>query len=238
MAANTRHLKRESMPTSWGIKRKNINFISRPNPGAHKLEYSVSLLILIRDVLGYVDNLKEAKHAVKNSEILVNGAKADDVRRTCGLFDVVEIKATSEKFTILFDELGKLKLVPTKEDVLYSKVSKKTVLGTKKFQLSCTNGNSILVDEKTFKSTSVNDTIVYDFSKKKISTHIPLKEKSFVYIFDGKYKGKFGEVKSITKYNGLGRDIAEVDTGDAVNTTAFEYCHAIGTKKDEVKKFN
>ncbi len=58
------------------------------------------------------------------------------------------------------------------------------------------NGYNILVDEKTFKKVSVNDTVAYDYAKKKVVSTTPLKEGSFVYLFNGKYTGQFGLVKS------------------------------------------
>lgn len=235
--ANSRHLKRHSMPKFWNVKRKNIPFISRPQPGSHKREYSTSFLLLLRDELGYVENAREARYAIKETEIILNGERVDDMRKSCGLFDVVEIKATAEKFLVLFNENKRLKLIPVKDNLLFMKVSSKNILPKKKFQLGFANGRTNIVDEKTFKSVAVNDTLVYDFGSKKIVSHIPLKEGTFVYIFDGKYKGNFAEVKSFTKFAGLGKDIARVQIGKEEHSTAMDYCYAVGSKKEDLKRF-
>jgi len=236
MASNGRHLKRHSMPTAWPVKRKNINFITRPNPGSHKRKYTTALVILLRDVLGYATTTKEAKSIVHTSDVLINGKKVTDIKAPVGIFDVLEIKKVSEKFTLILDNLGKLKLVPTKEDLVYLKISKKTQL-SKAFQLNFSNGFNILVDEKTFKSIKVGDSIVYDFIKKSVVSIMNLVEKSFVYIFDGNFKGQFGEVESFTHYNGLTRDVAFVNIEGVSHSTAKDYCFVIGKSKKDLVRF-
>ncbi len=235
--ANTRHLKRHSMPTSWPIQRKTITFISRPNPGSHKRDYVVSALVLLRDVLGYAQNTKEAKYIVNNQEILVNSKQIKEVKFPVGLFDVFEIPATGEKFVVLFDEVGRVKLVDTKDKEVTLKVSGKKSLKGRKFQLNLMNGYNVLVDEKTFKQTSVNDSVLFDATKKSISKVLPLKEGSFVYVFDGKYRGTLGEVKEFVNYNGITRDIVQVEISGTVHTTAKDYCYVIGTKAEDMKRF-
>lgn len=232
------HLKRHSMPIAWPIKRKNIAHISKPNPGSHKLRYSTSVLILLRDVLGYVKDLKEARYAINHNEISINGRKVTNVKDVIGIFDIVEIKSTNEKFIVLLDELGKLKLVNSKDSSIILKVSGKAIISGKKFQLNFMNGFNLLVDEKTFKSIKVDDSIDYDFVKKKIISTLQFKEGSMVFIYDGKYKGKFGEVKGFINYNGLGRDIVSVQIGKDLHSTASEYSYVVGAKAEDLKRFN
>ena len=203
--SDTRHLKRHSMPKSWPVMRKNVKYITRPRPGAQKREYAVSMVVLLRDVQGSVHNLREAKYALHNTEVLVNGRRVKDTKFSVSIFDIVEIKATGEKLRVLFDTYGKIKLVPTKDDLVISKVKKKSLAPGKKFQLGLFNGYTVFVDEKTFKNVKVEDTVSYDFTKKKIVEHLPLKEGSFVYIFDGNLRGNVGEVKAFVLYNGLAR---------------------------------
>lgn len=228
---NTRHLKRHAMPTSWPIKRKNITFIAKPNAGSHKRDYVTSVVVLLRDVLDYAKTSKDAKYIVHNQEVLVNGKKVTDIRTAVGMFDIFEISQIKEKFTLLFDEFGRIKLVPTKDDLIFLKVSKKTLTSGGKGQLNFMNGFNLIVDEKKFKEAKVNDTIIYDYSKKKISKVLSLKEKAFVYVFDGKFKGQFGEVKSFAKYNGITRDTVEISLGKESHTTAKDYCYVVEAKR-------
>jgi len=234
---NAQHLKRHVAPTSWPIKRKNITFVAKPNPGSHKLKYTTCVLILLRDVLKYGETAKEVKLIVHNKEVFVNGKRILDVKYPVGIFDVFEIKDTNEKYTILFDEVGKLKLISVKENNIYLKVSKKTITPGKKFQLNFMNGFNILVDEKVFGSVKANDTIIYNLDKKKVSSVENLKEGNYVYLFDGKFKGHFGLVKGFVTYNGLTRDVVQVEVNGNVHNTAKDYCFVLGSKKADVERF-
>lgn len=225
------------MPIAWPIKRKNIQFVSKPNPGTYQLKYSTSVLILLRDVLKYARTSKEAKFIVSEKNILVNGREVSDIKFAVGMFDVIEIKKVDEKYTVLLDNFGKLKLVKSKDDLVHLKLTSKTLLKGKKVQLNFMNGYNVLTDEKTAKGIALEDTIVYDFAKKKISSTLALKEGAIVYIFDGNFKGSFGTVKKFIEYNGLTRNVVELEIGKDVHTTAKDYCFVIGNKKEDLKKF-
>lgn len=233
----SQHLKRTSMPKSWPVKKKNIKFIAKPNAGSHKLKYVSSMVILIRDVLKFASTSKEVKRVLHQEEILVNGKRIQDIKAAIGMFDVIEIKKLAEKYILLFDEVGRIKLVPTKEDLIYLKVSKKTVTPGKKYQLNFMNGFNFFVTKKEFIGTKVNDTVVYDFAKKKMSSILNLKENNFVYVFDGKFQGKFGQVKSFISYNGVAKDVVSLDVEGVEQNTAKDYCFVVGAKKEDLGRF-
>lgn len=235
---NNQHLKRHAAPVAWPIKRKNITFIAKPNPGSHSSKYVVPVVVLIRDVLKYAETAKEVKLIVFSKEVLVNGKKIVDVKSPVGLFDIFEIKDTKEKYIVLFDEFSKLKLVPTKDDVLYLRVKGKIQIAGGKLQLNFMNGFNTLVDKKTYSEAKVQSTVVYDLAKKKVTKVMNLKEGAFVYIFDGKFVGQFAEIKGFELYNGLTEDIAEIKINDNVHSTAKKYCYVVGEKKEDLKKFN
>lgn len=231
------HLKRTSMPTSWPVKKKNIKFIAKPNAGSHKLKYVVSVVVLLRDVLKYTSTSKETKRVLHQEEVLINGKRVTDINTSIGMFDVIEIKKLSEKYTLLFNEIGRIKLVVSKDDLIYLKVSKKTVTPGKKYQLNFMNGFNILVTEKEFIGIKVNDTVIYDFTKKKISSILNLKVGNFVYIFDGNFQGKFGQVKSFISYNGVAKDVVSLDVEGIEHNTAKDYCFVVGAKKADLERF-
>ena len=236
MASNS-HLKRHASPTAWPIKRKNITFVAKPKPGSHKLKYVTPLVVVLRDVLKYAETSKEVKLIINSSEVLVNGKQVKNVKFPVGMFDVLELKKTNEKYVVLFDNFGKIKLVATKTNEVLLKVSGKKQLVGGKYQLNFMNGFNILVDEKDAKSTKVNDTVVFDFIKRKAVKTLSLKAGVFAYFFDGKFRGSFGEIKEFVEYKGLTRDVVKVQIGDNVETTAKEYAFVVGTKKDDLKGF-
>jgi small subunit ribosomal protein S4e len=237
--ASTTHLKRHSMPVSWPVKRKNITFTTKPNPGSHKLEYVVPLVVLIRDQLSWASTAKEVKRLVHETEVLVNGKRVKDIKYPVGLFDVVEIKEISKKYVVLFSSVGgKIKLVETKDNLIYLKIIGKKVLPKNKYQLNFMNGFNLVVEKDVFDAVKVNDTIVYDFEKKTISSKLNLKEGNYVYVFDGKFKGRFGKVVSFVEYNGIAKDIVTLEMGGETYSTSKDYCYVVGTSEKDVGRFN
>ncbi|MFW6286128.1 MAG: hypothetical protein ACOC16_03325 [Nanoarchaeota archaeon] len=234
---NNQHLKRHSAPSAWSIKRKNITFVTKPNPGSYKTRYVVPVIIIIRDILKYAETSKEVKLIIHNQEVLLNGKKVIDIKTPVGMFDILEIKEAKEKYMVLFDNFGKIKLISVKDNLLYLKVNNKKQVKSGGYQLNFMNGFNLLVDEKVFNSVNVEDTVIFDYVKKKIEKVLPLAEKSFVYMFDGKFKGFFGEVKKFDLYNGLTKDNVQIDINNVIHTTAKDYCFVVGTKKEDLKKF-
>ncbi len=235
--SNSRHLKRSNMPVSWPVQRKIVKYITRPKPGSYPRKYTVAAVVLLRDILKYAKTTKEVKFIMNEQEVFVNGKRITDIKFPCSIFDVVEIKETKDKFTMLFDEFGKIRIIPVKEDLIYLKVTNKTCLSKDKFQISFMNGFNVLVDEKKFKSININDTAVFDFAKKKIENVIPFKEGSYVYIINGKFTGEFAELKGLIHYNGLAADVAQIEVKGNTHNTAKEYCFVIGSKKEDLKRF-
>jgi len=234
---NNQHLKRHSAPVAWPIKRKNITFVAKPNSGSHKENYVVPVVVLVRDVLNYAETSKEVKQLINAEEILVNGKVVKDIKFPVGLFDTISFKTTTEKYNVLLDTFGKIKLVATEDDLSFLKVAGKTKLKAGKLQLNFMNGYNLIVDEKTFATAKVEDTVVFDFAKKAVLKVLNLVEGSMVYFFDGKFKGQIGEVKEFEVYNGLTKDIIKVQIGEEVHSTAKDYAYVVGAKKADAKRF-
>ena len=153
------------------------------------------------------------------------------------MLDIIELPKINKKIFFLFDMFGKIKVYDAKDNNLYLKVSNKKLLPKKKYQINFMNGFNILVDEKTFNQVKVNSTIIYDYSTKKILKIMDLKEKIFVYIYDGKYKGNIGEVVSFINYSGVTRDIVQINIGNIEQSTAKDYCYVVGTEKKDLERF-
>jgi len=84
----TRHQKRLAVPNSWPVERKTNTFTVKAGAGPHG-EAGVPLVVLLRDVLGYVDSTKEARYALNNDSVLVNGDAISDEQRPIGMFDIL-----------------------------------------------------------------------------------------------------------------------------------------------------
>ena len=145
----TRHQKRLSVPKSWPVERKTETFTVKADAGPHG-EAGVPLLVLLRDVLGYVDSRKEARYALGQSSVLVNGKPVSDEGRPIGMFDIVAFTEREEYYRVFPDEGGRLALTPIEADSADSKLGK--VVGKRQvpggaFQLTMHDGATVQVEE-------------------------------------------------------------------------------------------
>jgi small subunit ribosomal protein S4e len=147
----TKHQKRLSVPKSWPVERKTETFTVKADAGPHG-EDGVPLLVLLRDVLGYVDSRKEARYALERDTVLVNGEPASDERRPIGMFDILSFEERGVHFRVFPDEGGRLALTPIDADSAGSKLSKiedRTQVPGGDVQLNLHDGTNLRVDSGT-----------------------------------------------------------------------------------------
>jgi len=151
----TNHQKRLSVPKSWPVERKTETFTVKAGAGPHG-ESGVPLLILLRDVLGYVDNRKEARYALNQDNVVINGEAESDEERPVGMFDIVAFTEREEYYRVFPDEGGRLTLTPMDEESAQSKLGKiegKQHVPGGDVQLTLHDGQTLLV-ERTVSTTS------------------------------------------------------------------------------------
>jgi small subunit ribosomal protein S4e len=213
----TRHQKRLSVPNSWPVERKEATWTVKAGAGPHG-EAGVPLLILLRDVLGYVDSKKEARYALNQNSVLVNGEAVSDESRPIGMFDIVAFIQREEYYRVFPDEGGRLALTPISADAADSRlgkiVRKQQVTGGA-FQLTLHDGTNLrLEDADDAGEYSTNDSLVVDNETKEIVAHFPYEEGALVTAVDGQHAGEIGEVAEITVTPGSGANTVRVTRDD------------------------
>jgi small subunit ribosomal protein S4e len=217
----TRHQKRLSVPNSWPVERKEATWTVKADAGPHG-EAGVPLLILLRDVLGYVDSKKEARYALNQGSVLVNGEAVSDESRPIGMFDILVFEQRDEHYRVFPDEGGRLALTPISADAADSrlgKVVRKQQVTGGSFQLTLHDGTNVHVVEGEAADYSTNDSIVVDNETKEIVAHFPYEEGALVTAVDGQHAGEIGEVAEITVTPGSGSNTVRVTRDD---DTEFE----------------
>ena len=135
----SKHLKRLNAPRTMIVHRKERKWTVRSNPGAHELEQSIPLGLIIRDYLNLSDTMREAKRIISNGEIVIDGAIRKDYKYPCGLMDVISIPKLKKDFRIVFDQRGKLTILPiSSKDANWKlcRIENKTILKDKQIQLN------------------------------------------------------------------------------------------------------
>jgi len=217
------HQKRLSAPTSWPVERKTETFTVKADAGPHG-EDGVPLLILLRDVLGYVDSRKEAQYALDQDTVLVNGTAVSDVTRPIGMFDIVEFEEREEHYRVFPDEGGRLALTPIDAEAAGSKLGK--IVGKHQVpggdtQLTMHDGETLIVEGGVDYTPS--DSLVIDNADGSVVVHFPYEEGALVTAVDGQHAGEIGTVTSIDVTPGSGSNTVTVETDDGTFETIEEY---------------
>ena len=217
------HQKRLSVPNSWPVERKTETYTVKAGAGPHG-EDGVPLLVLLRDVLGYVDSKKEARYALNQDSILVNGDAISDERRPIGMFDIIAFTERGEFYRVFPDEGGRLALTPIDEDSAGSRLGKivrKEQVSGGDFQLTLHDGTNVRTDDASDYST--NDSLVVGNEDKEIVAHFVYEEGALVTAVDGQHAGQIGTVEEIEVTLGSGSNTVRVEGDDNSFETVEEY---------------
>ncbi|MFO7927256.1 MAG: 30S ribosomal protein S4e [Halobacteriota archaeon] len=221
----TKHQKRLAVPKSWPVERKVETYTTKAAAGPHG-EAGVPLLIVLRDVLGYVDSKKEARFALGQDSVLVNGKPVSDERRPIGMFDILAFQEREEYYRVFPDEGGRLSLTPVDADSAGSKLGKivgKAQVSGGDTQLTLHDGETLLVEDATAYDT--NDSIVVSNDGDEIVAHFVYDEGALVTAVSGVHAGRVGTIDEIQVTPGSSANNVLIDAidGDERFETIEEY---------------
>ncbi len=211
----TKHQKRLSVPKSWPVERKEETFTVKADAGPHG-ESGVPLLIILRDVLGYADSRKEARYALNEGNVEINGKEISDEERPVGMFDIVAFDEREEYYRVFPDEGGRLSLTPIDEESAQSKlgkIAKKANVPGGDIQLTLHDGHTLLVEEGS--DYDVKDSIVIANEDDKIVAHFEYGEGALVTAVDGSHAGQIGQIDEIQVTPGSSQNNVLVEQEDA-----------------------
>ena len=221
-----KHLKRFKAPKSWPIHPKEDTWTVKPAPGSHAIEDSLSLLIIVRDVLGLADNSREAKRIINNGDILIDGKAKKDYKFPVGFMDILSIPKTGDNYRLLLDTKGRLNLHPITEDDAKFKLAKiinKSTIKGGITQLNLHDGRNVLVDEDNFAG---QDVIALGVPEQDINENYKFEDGAVVFVTGGKHIGEIGKVKEVivnesSKPNTITIEKANKDTFLTLEKYAF-----------------
>ncbi|WEL18421.1 Ribosomal protein S4E [Halorhabdus sp. SVX81] len=218
------HQKRLSVPNSWPIERKTETFTVKADAGPHG-EAGVPLLIVLRDVLGYVDSRKEARFALDQDQVLINGDPESDETRPVGMFDILAFTEREEFYRVFPGEGGRLALTPIDEDSAQSKLGKiveKQFVPGGDLQLTLHDGETLLVSEDA--PYEGNDSVVVENDSEEIIAHFEYEEGALVTAVDGQHAGEIGTIEEIQVTPGSAENNVRIEREDgSIIETIEEY---------------
>ncbi|MGM5479989.1 MAG: 30S ribosomal protein S4e [Nanobdellota archaeon] len=220
------HLKRLSSPNSWPLPKKTLTFVARSHPGGHKKDMQIPLVVALRDMIGVVENKKQANILLKEKDCLVDQKTAHDIRRPVGFMDVISLKKSKEDYRILLNDKKKLSAVKISQAESKKKVLRiinKTTLKGSITQLNTSDGRCVRVDDTS--KYSVGDSIVISIPDQKIISLIRLEKGATVLLMGGSHAGEIGIVEHIESA------VIRVKTKDQSFMTKKEYAIVVGKDK-------
>jgi small subunit ribosomal protein S4e len=214
------HQKRLSVPDSWPVERKTETFTVKADAGPHG-EAGVPLLIVLRDVLGYVDSRKEARFALNQGSVAINGDRVADEERPVGMFDILAFEEREEFYRVFPGEGGRLALTQIDEASAGSKLGK--IVGKQHVpggtvQLTLHDGETLRVDDDDPYDTG--DSLIVDNETGEVVAHFVYEEGALVTAVNGAHSGEIGTVDEIQVTPGSASNnvLAEQDAGEGFET--------------------
>jgi len=192
------YLKRIAMPKSWPIARKKGKgkYISKPRAF---LGRSLTILVILRDILKLAKTRDEIKKIIRSSEILINNKKINNEVFPVQLFDSISIPKINKFYKLILTKSGKLAVKEINAAESIKKVCKiidKISLKGNKIQINLNDGRNFISKEG-----NVNDSVIIDLKQNKVLGILKLKEKSNVIIIKGKKAGNTGIISKIEEKN-------------------------------------
>ncbi|BFI73223.1 30S ribosomal protein S4e [Nanoarchaeota archaeon] len=237
--SNKRHLRSLAVPKTWPVSRKKYYWVIRPSTTGYKFEYSMPILLWLRDYLNIVKTKREVKYLLKNGKVLVNNKKINDLGYSVGLFDVISLPDLNKNYRVIISNNLKLKLIEIPEeekDYKIIRINKKMLIKDGKIQVTGIDGRNFVVDDKDIKT---GDSILFNTKENKIEKIIKMKEGNLVYIFYGAKAGSIGKLSSlkiIKKPFGHTRFIEYINIdNNNKEETIWDYSIVIGEDKPLIK---
>ena len=224
----SRHLKRLNAPAEWFVARKTTKYIQKPMPGAHTLDESLPIGLVLKQ-LGHAQTQAEAKKILHDHEVLIDGRRVRDLKAPLGILDSLALPTSKEYYRMVFDAKGRLQIIAitkAEANTKLSKVVNKTTIGGAKLQLNMNDGRNIIADAK---AANTGDTLVLDVPKQKITQRLALEKGALIYLLGGKHIGTMGTLQAIE-----GDKIMFTANGQTIST-AKKYALVVGKDKPVLK---
>jgi small subunit ribosomal protein S4e len=234
-----KHLKRLPAPKYWPIKRKTGKFTTRIIPGPHAREQCLPLTIVLREILGYAENMREVKAILSSGQIKIDGHIRKDPRYPVGLMDVIDITTSGERYRLIPKKRGGLRLVKIDDKEAgfkLCKIESKTIVKGGKIQLGLHDGRSILLPEgeKPSKYNTL-DTLKIAIPEQKILDSVNLEKGVYAVVSQGRNVGNEGKVIAIDRRIGTHASTVTMEDPEGNRfQTALEYVFVVGKSKPEV----
>jgi small subunit ribosomal protein S4e len=228
------HMKRLASPRSWKIPKKSSTWVPKPIPGPHAIEGGVPLGIVLRDYLGLVDTMTEAKRVIGNREILVDGAPRTSHKHPVGLMDVVTVPKLAKSYRVVLDHHGRIvlsELNAAEAAWKLCRIQDKTVISGGRIQLNLHDGRNVIVKEAKYKT---GDVLKLSVPEQEIKGHYAFGKGMTAFITGGSHVGEFAKVESEEVIRSPRPNLVNLKSGEQAYFTIKQYVFLVGKDRPDI----
>ena len=222
-------LKRHKAPRFWRIGRKEFKFVVNPIPGPHPKDRSYPLSVLLRDVLGLVKNYREAKVAIKEGKVLIDGVVRREPRFPVGLFDLVEITPLSKLYRIVPSRKGLdvLEVGEEERGLKLCKITRKYMVRGGRLCYGLHDGRTVLDGFEA----KVGDSLLIRVPSQEVLKVIRLEEGALALVIGGSRSGSLVRVERLKEGTYTSPRMAIVRVDDETAEVPAEMLFTVGKDK-------
>lgn len=220
-------LKRLAAPRAMLIERKVSKWVSKPKPGPHAGSESVSLVSMLRDLLGLTRTSREAEKIVARGDVFVDGRVVKEPRFPIGLMDVVSIPKAGKNYRVLVDSKARITLKEVgKEQVKYKlcKLVGKQTVKKGKTQLALHDGRTLLSNEQHATGTTLKISV----PEAKVLEALKLEAGAKCFVTKGKHAGVVAELVEVVPGTATRDAEAKMKAEGGEFMTVLKYLFAVG----------
>ncbi len=219
---NNRHMKRLASPRYMKLTRKQSKFVPKPSAGRHTLENSIALLTFVKEKLELARNSREARKAITQGKIKVNGKGIKDTKFALGIGDIVEIVPAALSYEIVPSDYGVMGKREVKSNSRIVKVIGKYKAEGNVDMIRLISGENLKCDKKEI---AVNDSVVIEAGK--VKDVAKLEEGAKCRVIKGIHAPEEGTIKKITKGTAMRTASANIEGKNSSFETVVENIMAI-----------
>ncbi len=232
-----RHLKALAAPAYWPILRKEYKWVVKPSPGPHPLRFSLPLLLVVRNILGYAKTAREARRLISEGHFKIDGRVRRNYKYPVGLMDVIEIVDTGETYRVIpvpVKVLGLIKIPREEASFKPCRIENKHTVKGGHVQLNLHDGRNHVIRVSDPKNP-VEDkyktlgTVKLAIPRQEILDYVPLEKGVLAIISGGRNVGRVGVVTDIRRGMRRKRSIVTLrDKHGNMFQTSLDYVFPIG----------
>ncbi len=227
------HMKRIASPRYIPVARKGDVWLTKPAPGPHSLGSSMAVGVVLRDIMGVADSIREVKKVLMEGSVLVDGRVVKDRKFPVGLMDVVSIPKLKKDYWVGVDRKGRFKLIEVggeRSKFKLCRIEGKHSIPGDAFQIALHDGRTA-VGGREFR---IGDTVKLSVPEQKVAAVMKLEPNASCIITSGKHAGELATVDELYHKKGARRAEAKLHSDSESFITVRDYLFVVG---DEAQVF-